>query len=141
MALSVVIATSLNKKTRPNTGREFNSRGSTRFTLSGVALGATQSKGISEACNGATRSTYWYGWAAAHPHVQPYAHEWFSVIFPGRDSQSPISSPCQGLDHLLVSVIAFSLICVGEIGLEPTTSAMSKQCSNQLSYPPEGLTL
>lgn len=30
---------------------------------------------------------------------------------------------------------------VGEIGLEPTTSAMSKQCSNQLSYPPEGLTL
>ena len=30
---------------------------------------------------------------------------------------------------------------VGEIGLEPTTSAMSKQCSNQLSYPPERLTL
>ena len=30
---------------------------------------------------------------------------------------------------------------MGEIGLEPTTSAMSKQCSNQLSYPPEGLTL
>jgi hypothetical protein len=26
---------------------------------------------------------------------------------------------------------------VGGIGLEPTTSAMSKQCSNQLSYPPE----
>jgi hypothetical protein len=25
---------------------------------------------------------------------------------------------------------------VGGIGLEPTTSAMSKQCSNQLSYPP-----
>jgi hypothetical protein len=25
--------------------------------------------------------------------------------------------------------------------VEPTTSAMSKQCSNQLSYPPEGLTL
>src|SRR5258706_15837326 len=31
--------------------------------------------------------------------------------------------------------------CVGETGLEPATSAMSKQCSNQLSYPPEGLTL
>ena len=30
---------------------------------------------------------------------------------------------------------------VGETGLEPATSAMSKQCSNQLSYPPEGLTL
>ena len=30
---------------------------------------------------------------------------------------------------------------VGGIGLEPTTSAMSTQCSNQLSYPPEGLTL
>ena len=30
---------------------------------------------------------------------------------------------------------------MGGIGLEPTTSAMSKQCSNQLSYPPEGLTL
>ena len=26
---------------------------------------------------------------------------------------------------------------VGETGLEPATSAMSKQCSNQLSYPPE----
>jgi hypothetical protein len=26
---------------------------------------------------------------------------------------------------------------VGEIGLEPTTSAMSTRCSNQLSYPPE----
>ena len=26
---------------------------------------------------------------------------------------------------------------MGGIGLEPTTSAMSKQCSNQLSYPPE----
>ena len=26
---------------------------------------------------------------------------------------------------------------VGGIGLEPTTSAMSTQCSNQLSYPPE----
>jgi hypothetical protein len=25
---------------------------------------------------------------------------------------------------------------VGETGLEPATSAMSKQCSNQLSYPP-----
>ena len=30
---------------------------------------------------------------------------------------------------------------VGETGLEPATSAMSKQCSNQLSYPPEGLVL
>ena len=75
------------------------------------------------------------------PYVLSHAREWFSVIFPGRDSQSSISSPCQGLDHVLVSVIAFSLICVGEIGLEPTTSAMSKQCSNQLSYPPEGLSL
>ena len=28
------------------------------------------------------------------------------------------------------------LLSVGGIGLEPTTSAMSKQCSNQLSYPP-----
>jgi hypothetical protein len=28
------------------------------------------------------------------------------------------------------------LSSVGGIGLEPTTSAMSKQCSNQLSYPP-----
>jgi hypothetical protein len=27
--------------------------------------------------------------------------------------------------------------CVGETGLEPATSAMSTQCSNQLSYPPE----
>ena len=27
---------------------------------------------------------------------------------------------------------------MGGIGLEPTTSAMSKQCSNQLSYPPNG---
>lgn len=26
---------------------------------------------------------------------------------------------------------------VGEIGLEPTTFAMSTRCSNQLSYPPE----
>jgi hypothetical protein len=26
---------------------------------------------------------------------------------------------------------------VGGIGLEPTTFAMSTQCSNQLSYPPE----
>ena len=25
---------------------------------------------------------------------------------------------------------------MGETGLEPATSAMSKQCSNQLSYPP-----
>ena len=29
------------------------------------------------------------------------------------------------------------LLSVGGIGLEPTTSAMSKQCSNQLSYPPD----
>ena len=29
------------------------------------------------------------------------------------------------------------LLLVGGIGLEPTTSAMSKQCSNQLSYPPQ----
>ena len=27
-------------------------------------------------------------------------------------------------------------LLVGETGLEPATSAMSKQCSNQLSYPP-----
>lgn len=31
------------------------------------------------------------------------------------------------------------LLFVGEIGLEPTTFAMSTRCSNQLSYPPEGL--
>ena len=36
-----------------------------------------------------------------------HAREWFSVIFPGRDSQSSISSPWQGLDHILVSVNAF----------------------------------
>jgi hypothetical protein len=30
---------------------------------------------------------------------------------------------------------------VGETGLEPATSSMSTMCSNQLSYPPEGLTL
>jgi hypothetical protein len=59
------------------------------------------------ASNGAIRSTYWYGWATAHPHVLPHAREWFSVIFPGRNSQSSISSPCQGPDHVLVSVIAF----------------------------------
>ncbi len=33
------------------------------------------------------------------------------------------------------------LFLVGETGLEPATSAMSKQCSNQLSYPPERATL
>ena len=30
---------------------------------------------------------------------------------------------------------------VGETGLEPATSSMSTMCSNQLSYPPERLTL
>jgi hypothetical protein len=30
---------------------------------------------------------------------------------------------------------------MGETGLEPATSRMSSVCSNQLSYPPEGLTL
>ena len=59
------------------------------------------------AFNGAIRSTYSCGRAATHPHIQFYAREWFSVIFPGRDSQSSISSPCQGLDHVLVSVSAF----------------------------------
>ena len=32
------------------------------------------------------------------------------MIFPGRDSQSGISSPCQGLDHVLVSVKAFDMV-------------------------------
>jgi hypothetical protein len=32
MVSSAVIATSLNKNSRPNTGREFDSRGSTRIT-------------------------------------------------------------------------------------------------------------
>src|SRR5687768_5690389 len=41
--------------------------------------------------------------------------------------------------HFLL--IANSYQPVGGIGLEPTTSAMSTQCSNQLSYPPEGLPL
>lgn len=31
----------------------------------------------------------------------------------------------------------YVLISVGGIGLEPTTFAMSTQCSNQLSYPPD----
>jgi hypothetical protein len=82
------------------------------------------------------------------PYVQTDARGWFSVDIPGKDSQSYASSPCQEADHLLVPVIAFYLILVylstytvGETGLEPATSAMSKQCSNQLSYPPEGFVL
>src|SRR5687768_16586850 len=56
-------------------------------------------------------------------------------------SQSGTRSLCQENFHLLVSVNTFRYFSVGGIGLEPTTSAMSTQCSNQLSYPPEGLPL
>jgi hypothetical protein len=53
----------------------------------------------------------------------------------GRDSQSTIPSPCRLQGPVTRPGLGVS-ICVGGIGLEPTTSAMSKQCSNQLSYPP-----
>ena len=81
----------LKQKTRPNTGREFDSRGSTRFMSYDISL-----KPLTEP-------------SVSHNFIRflGYAREWFSVIFPGRDSQSSISSPCEGLDHVLVSVIAF----------------------------------
>ena len=66
---------------------------------------------------------------------QGHAREWFWAVEAGTGSQSLACSPCQLPGRLLVPVNAL-IICVGGIGLEPTTFAMSTQCSNQLSYPP-----
>ena len=67
---------------------------------------------------------------------QGHARRWFSAVDAGSGSQSLAVSPCQLPGCVLVPVIAVFGYCVGGIGLEPTTFAMSTQCSNQLSYPP-----
>ena len=46
-----------------------------------------------------------------------------------------VDSPC--LERTWCTLPGLRFIAVGGIGLEPTTFAMSTQCSNQLSYPPE----
>jgi hypothetical protein len=49
---SVVIATSLNKNSRPNTGREFDSRGSTRFMPCSISLEPITGLSVPHTCTG-----------------------------------------------------------------------------------------
>ena len=152
----------LKKKTRPHSGREFSSRGSTRFhpgrlwrfaATTGHLVGPITGPAGPPTC----RRCPTFGFTLAGG---------FQRFLPGRASQYSARSPCQACDRLLVPVKAFAFrplyastqrcqapyagrhhwrkkdapcgaSCpVGETGLEPATSAMSKQCSNQLSYPP-----
>ncbi len=93
--------------------------------------------------NGASRWAYLQVRSTLRLCVLHPARGWFSALPAGEDSQSTVCSPCRPARRVLVPVKAFlyswSLTGdpVGGIGLEPTTSAMSKQCSNQLSYPPD----
>ena len=174
-----------NKNPRPNTGREFDSRGSTRIALR-LRLRSAQS--ISWTDNGVSRLALLIrATGRVAPAFRPNARGWFSAGRAGAISQSgiaflsapgPLTRPGHG-----VCIWSLYYMCVqplvkeggkaihsrqktptwppaiarqrcewewrpcnkkaptrgfrvGETGLEPATSAMSTQCSNQLSYPP-----
>ena len=66
------------------------------------------------------------------------ARRWFSraVAQAGLSAYAPASLCVAGPVLVRVYTILTDANLVGEIGLEPTTSAMSTLRSNQLSYPP-----
>ncbi len=101
-------------------GREHGSRGSTQI---GQKIGHLVAAG-----NGANRSPY----CGRSPFRVP-ARGGFSPISLERTFSQRSSLPGRPFSGYSSRSSRFG---VGGIGLEPTTFAMSKQCSNQLSYPP-----
>jgi hypothetical protein len=150
------------KNSRPSSGREFASRGSTRFVQP-----AKQAQTSHWADNGACRSTYllaanrWKLSVSCSRVVfgDPFLEEALNPRSLLSVRRGPRTRPGRSVCSVCAVLYSGSRACqagawprpqepvkreapkgaslsVGETGLEPATSAMSKQCSNQLSYPP-----
>jgi hypothetical protein len=97
--------------------------------------GSHSCQGISfVACNGANRSFYSLQQCAARFQIS--ARGWFSSALAGAGSQPSTMLSLSASRPITRPGRCVLLLQVGETGLEPATSAMSTQCSNQLSYPP-----
>ncbi len=88
----------LKTKTRPSTGRGFNSRGSTRFIPKTLRSDGISLRPLTEPSVQLTRCQLTLAPARSAGVAESFllhARGWFSVAVPGKDSQPMIFSLCQ----------------------------------------------